>query len=43
MNLSLSKLPWYGQIGAFVALSAAAGGVFWYSYGPAGAGEPGYA
>ena len=32
MNLSLSKLPWYGQIGAFVALSAAAGGVFWYSY-----------
>jgi len=32
MNLSLSKLPWYGQIGAFVALSAAATGVFWYWY-----------
>jgi Tfp pilus assembly protein PilO/Tfp pilus assembly protein PilP len=32
MNLSLSKLPWYGQIGAFVALSAAAMGVFWYWY-----------
>ena len=32
MNLSLGRLPWYGQIGAFVALSAAAAGVFWYSY-----------
>jgi type IV pilus assembly protein PilO len=30
MNLSLSKMPWYGQIGAFVALSLAAAGVFWY-------------
>jgi type IV pilus assembly protein PilO len=29
MNLSLSKMPWYGQIGAFVALSLAAAGVFW--------------
>jgi len=32
VNLSLSKLPWYGQVGAFVALSAAAAGVFWYLY-----------
>ena len=32
MNLSLSKLPWHGQLAAFVALSAAAAGVFWYFY-----------
>lgn len=32
MNLSLSKLPWYAQVGAFVALSIGAAGVFWYSY-----------
>jgi type IV pilus assembly protein PilO len=32
MNLSLSKMPWYGQIGAFVALSLAAAGVFWNWY-----------
>jgi type IV pilus assembly protein PilO len=32
MNLSLSRLPWYGQLAAFVALSAAAAGVFWYFY-----------
>ena len=32
INLSLSKLPWYGQVGAFLALSAAAAGVFWYFY-----------
>lgn len=32
MNLSLNKLPWYGQIGAFVALSAAGVGVFWSMY-----------
>lgn len=32
MNLSLSKLPWYGQVGAFVALAAAATGVFWSFY-----------
>ena len=31
-NLSLSKLPWYGQVGLFVALSAAAAGVFWNFY-----------
>jgi type IV pilus assembly protein PilO len=32
MNFSLSRLPWYGQLAAFVALSAAAAGVFWYFY-----------
>jgi type IV pilus assembly protein PilO len=32
INVSLSKLPWYGQIGAFVALSAAAAGAFWNFY-----------
>lgn len=31
-NLSLSKLPWYGQIGAFVALGLAGVGVFWNFY-----------
>src|SRR6266850_4525996 len=29
VNLSLSKLPWYGQLGAFFALSLAGAGVFW--------------
>jgi len=32
MNLSLSKLPWYAQLGAFVTLSIAAAGVFWNFY-----------
>jgi type IV pilus assembly protein PilO len=32
INLSLNKLPWYAQIGMFVALSAAAGFAFWYFY-----------
>lgn len=32
MDLSLSKLPWYGQLGAFVVLSLAGAGVFWNSY-----------
>jgi type IV pilus assembly protein PilO len=32
MNLSLSKLPWYGQLGAFAVLSVAAAGVFWNFY-----------
>ncbi|MBI4266118.1 MAG: type 4a pilus biogenesis protein PilO [Acidobacteria bacterium] len=32
MNLSLSKMPWYGQVAAFVVLSLAAAGVFWYWY-----------
>ena len=29
INLSLSKLPWYSQVGVFVALSLAAVGAFW--------------
>ena len=32
MNLSLNRLPWYGQLAAFALLSAAAVGVFWYAY-----------
>jgi len=32
INLSLSKLPWYGQVGAFAALSLAAAGAFWNWY-----------
>ena len=29
INLSLSKLPWYGQVGMFLLISLAAIGVFW--------------
>jgi type IV pilus assembly protein PilO len=29
LNLNLGKLPWYGQVGAFVALSLALAGAFW--------------
>ena len=32
MELSLSKLPWYGQIGAFVAISVLSLFVFWKFY-----------
>ena len=32
MTLSLNKMPWYGQLGAFVALTLAAAGVFWNWY-----------
>ncbi|MBI3492526.1 MAG: type 4a pilus biogenesis protein PilO [Acidobacteria bacterium] len=32
MELSLTKLPWYAQIGAFVALAVAACGAFFYYY-----------
>lgn len=32
MELSLSKLPWYGQVFAFVAVSALAWGGFWSYY-----------
>jgi type IV pilus assembly protein PilO len=32
INISLSKLPWYGQVGAFLALSAAGAGAFWNWY-----------
>src|SRR5438477_5828655 len=30
MNISLTKLPWYAQIGAFVALAVAGCGAFYY-------------
>ena len=32
INISLSKLPWYGQVGAFVALSIAGAAAFWNFY-----------
>ena len=32
VNLSLAKLPWYGQIGAFVLISVIAAGAFYYFY-----------
>ena len=32
MTLSLSKMPWYGQIGVFVLLALGAAGVFWNWY-----------
>ena len=32
MNISLTKLPWYGQIGAFVVLAVAGCGGFYYYY-----------
>jgi type IV pilus assembly protein PilO len=32
INLSLNKLPWYGQIGVFVALTAVGVAVFWNYY-----------
>ena len=32
MNLSFTKLPWYGQVGAFAVLVIAGGGVFWTYY-----------
>lgn len=32
MNISLTKLPWYGQVGAFVALTAVGVGLFYYYY-----------
>jgi type IV pilus assembly protein PilO len=32
MELSLTKLPWYAQVGAFVALAAGACGAFYYYY-----------
>lgn len=31
-NLSLSKLPWYGQVGLFVVIALAGTGAFWYYY-----------
>jgi type IV pilus assembly protein PilO len=32
MELSLTKLPWYAQVGAFVALAVGACGAFFYYY-----------
>jgi type IV pilus assembly protein PilO len=32
MQLSLNKLPWYGQVGAFVAVAAIAAGAYFYFY-----------
>jgi type IV pilus assembly protein PilO len=32
MAFNLKQLPWYGQVGAFVALSVLAAGAFWYFY-----------
>jgi type IV pilus assembly protein PilO len=32
INLNLSKLPWYGQVGMFVLLSVMAAGAFWSLY-----------
>jgi type IV pilus assembly protein PilO len=32
INVSLSKLPWYGQMGAFALLSLAGAGAFWNWY-----------
>jgi type IV pilus assembly protein PilO len=31
-NLSLAKLPWYAQVGAFVAIAIAGAGAFYYFY-----------
>ena len=33
MNLSLTKLPWYAQLGAFAALAIGGVGAFFYFYG----------
>ena len=32
INLSLNKLPWYGQLGVFALIGAAAAGAFWNYY-----------
>jgi acyl-coenzyme A synthetase/AMP-(fatty) acid ligase len=32
MQLTLTKLPWYAQVGAFVALAAVGCGLFVYYY-----------
>ncbi len=32
MDISLAKLPWYAQVGAFVVLALAGVGVFYYYY-----------
>ncbi len=35
ISLNFNKLPWYGQIGTFVVLSAGLVGAFWYWYAQA--------
>lgn len=32
MDISLSKLPWYAQVGAFIVLALVACGMFYYQY-----------
>src|SRR4030088_1125439 len=32
MELTLTKLPWYAQVGAFVALAVTGCGIFYYYY-----------
>ena len=32
MQLTLTKLPWYAQVGAFVALAVVGCGLFYYYY-----------
>ena len=32
MELTLTKLPWYAQVGAFVALAIVGCGIFYYYY-----------
>jgi type IV pilus assembly protein PilO len=32
INISISRLPWYGQVGVFAALSLAIAGAFWNWY-----------
>ena len=32
INLSLNKLPWYGQIGVFVAIGIGGAAAFWNYY-----------
>ena len=32
INLSLNKLPWYGQVGVFVAIGIGAAAAFWNYY-----------
>src|ERR1700676_5369071 len=32
MELSLTKLPWYAQVGAFLVLAVAGAGLFYYYY-----------
>jgi len=41
LSLSISKMPWYGQLGAFAFVGLAAAGVFWnwYAQGAAAANE----